>query len=83
MPIREYQACDPKLGCPQCCTPFERLETHDTPKLDKCPSCGQPLQRLLSSLRVGVSQTSFDQRAKNAGFKKLKKLSRGEYEVKY
>ncbi len=83
MPIREYQAAAPEKGCEKCRDPFERLEPIAAPKLEHCPACGAKLVRLLSAPRLGASQSSFDARAKNAGFKKLQKLSKGEYEVKY
>jgi len=83
MPIREYQACEPDRGCDHCRRPFERLEAVSAPALEHCPACGAPVARQLSAPRVGASQTSFNQRAKNAGFHQLKKLTRGEYEVKY
>lgn len=83
MPIREYQVCESDRGCDRCRQPFERLESLSAPVLERCPVCGAPVSRLLSAPRVGASRTSFDQRAKNAGFRKLQKISRGEYEVKY
>ncbi len=83
MPIREYQASNPDEGCDKCRLPFEQLESISAPVLRNCPKCGAILTRLISALRLGASQTTFDQRAKNAGFKKIRKVSKGEYEVKY
>ncbi len=83
MPIREYQAQDLKHACPKCQTVFERLERLAQPPLKHCPECGTPLRRLISRLSHGASRSNFDDRAKSAGFHKLKKLSRGEYEKLY
>jgi hypothetical protein len=39
--------------------------------------------RQISVPSVGGSKSGFDDRAKNAGFSKLKKLGSGEYEKQY
>lgn len=83
MPIREYQAQDSSKGCAACRKPFEQLERMDQQPLGKCPQCGAPVIRLISAPVPGASRTGFDDRAKSAGFHKLKKLSRGEYEKQY
>lgn len=83
MPIREYQASDPEKGCNLCRNRFERIERLNEPVLVKCPECGAELVRLISAPRVGASQGGADDRAKRAGFHKLKKISRGEYEKIY
>lgn len=83
MPLREYQASDPQQGCAKCREPFERLESASTPPLDKCPDCGASLKRLISAPAVGDSKSAFDSRAQQAGFHKLKRLSKGEYEKQY
>lgn len=83
MPIREYQAGNPEKGCNYCRNRFERLERLNEPPISKCPQCGVELVRLVSAPRVGVSSSGADDRAKRAGFHKLKKISRGEYEKIY
>jgi len=83
MPIREYQAKNPPQGCALCHQPFEQIECMNQPLLDRCPQCGAPLTRLISAPAVGASRSGFDARAKSAGFSKLKKLGRGEYEKQY
>ena len=83
MPIREYQAQDGSKACAACRAPFERLETLREPPLTRCHRCGTPVTRLVSAPRVGASRTGLDHRAKSAGFHKLKKLGRGEYEKLY
>jgi len=83
MPIYEYQVADGKRGCEHCRAPFERLERMSDEPLKKCPECGAPVHRIISAHAVGGSQSSADDRAKNAGFHKLKKLGKGEYEKQY
>ena len=41
------------------------------------------LKKMISAPSVGASQSNFDDRAKNAGFHKLQKLGKGEYEKQY
>ncbi len=83
MPIYEYQVSDPAKGCDVCRLPFERLEGLQAAMLAKCPACGAPVHRLISAPAVGGSKSSFDRRASQAGFHKLKRLGKGEYEKQY
>src|SRR5215471_4673016 len=43
MPLYEYQ-CDGKCG-----QRFERIQKFSDPQVDKCPNCGGPCHKLLSS----------------------------------
>jgi len=83
MPIREYSAVDPKKSCPHCNAGFEFVVALAASTEKSCPECGNPVQRQISAPRVGGSSSGFDDRAKSAGFSKLKKLGHGEYEKKY
>lgn len=83
MPIREYRTVNLKNCCDHCKAGFERLESMSAEPLSTCPRCGGVVERQFSAAQVGGSQSSFDQRAKEAGFSKLDKLSKGEYERKY
>ncbi len=83
MPIREYSAIDPKKSCSHCKVRFEQVEPMDAPAGNVCPECGNTVQRQISAPSVGGSQSGFDDRAKSAGFQKLKKTGHGEYEKKY
>jgi putative FmdB family regulatory protein len=83
MPNYEYEASDPARSCPACLRGFERFQSLDAPRLTACPDCGAPIRKRLPIPAIGRSQTSLDQRAKNAGFRKLKKISKGEYEKQY
>ena len=83
MPIYEYQVRDESACCPHCVRPFECLQRMADPPLDTCPECGAPVTRIISRPAVGNSKSGFDQRAKAAGFTKLQRLGKGEYEKKY
>ncbi len=83
MPIYEYQAAEGGKGCPFCAGGFERMQSIGEPKLTKCPKCGAPVVRLISAPSLGRSASSLDDRAKAAGFTKLKRLGKGEYEKQY
>lgn len=83
MPIREYRARDPGRGCRSCAPGFEKIESLKDPPLERCPDCGAALERVISAPSVGASRSGADDRAKAAGFHKLKKISKGEYEKIY
>ena len=83
MPIYEYQATEGEKGCPFCANGFEQMQTLSEPKLEKCPECGAPVVRVISAPSLGRSASSLDDRAKAAGFTKLKRLGKGEYEKQY
>lgn len=83
MPIYEYQATDKNKSCQYCVNGFEQMQKISDPPLTACPKCGAPVGRQISAPSVGTSKSAFDDRAKSAGFHKLKKLGKGEYEKKY
>lgn len=81
MPIYEYQAKN--AGCSYCSKGFEIMQRLSDDALTMCPRCGAAVAKQISAPRVGSSSSSFDDRAKQAGFSKLKKLGKGEYEKQY
>lgn len=84
MPIYEYkQKEDSPGGCRHCREGFDVFQPISSPALDCCPCCGGPVLKQISACSVGKSASSLDDRAKNAGFTKLKKLGKGEYERQY
>lgn len=83
MPIYEYEASDSNKSCAFCVNGFEELQPLSAEILKACPYCGNPVRKLISAPRVGISVSSLDDRAKAAGFQKLKKLGKGEYERMY
>ena len=83
MPLHEYKAKDAGQSCPYCLSGFEQLESLGGSSMQTCPRCGSPVGKQWSAPRVGRSVSNFDDRAKNAGFHKLKKSGAGEYEKQY
>lgn len=83
MPIYEYEAVNAEASCAHCKDGFEIIQSFSDAKLEKCPECGNPVQRIISAPSLGRSQSSLDDRAKAAGFTKLKRLGKGEYEKQY
>ena len=80
MPIYEFQAIDEDKSCEYCKSGFELLMKFSDPHLVICPKCGNQIGKKVSVTSVGSSKSGFDARAKAAGFHKLKKLGKGEYE---
>lgn len=83
MPIREYQAKDSTRACSHCRKRFEIIERIGSDPIQKCPRCGIAVARVISAPAVGASKSGLDDRAKQAGFHKLKKTGKGEYEKMY
>ncbi|MFT5239252.1 MAG: putative FmdB family regulatory protein [Candidatus Promineifilaceae bacterium] len=83
MPIYEYAAKGAKQSCAHCKTGFETLQNLSEDSLTRCPECGNPVAKQISAPNVGASEAGFDDRAKSAGFQKLKRVSKGEYEKMY
>ena len=83
MPLREYICRDEERNCDFCKAGFEHLEKLDQPPLESCPRCGAFVDRRISPPSFGASKSGLDDRAQRAGFHKLRKLGRGEYEKQY
>ena len=83
MPIYEYICSAAKRSCSYCASGFELLQKASDQRLERCPRCGAPVEKLISAHSVGASRSGLDQRAKSAGFHKLERRGKGEYEKKY
>ncbi len=83
MPLYVYQARQPERGCDQCRAEFEMRRSLSDPPLTACPACGSELAKILTPPAIGASKSTFDSRAKSAGFHKFQRLGKGEYEKKY
>jgi putative FmdB family regulatory protein len=83
MPTYEYEASRAGQGCPFCRSGFEWTQSLDDAALTACPRCSAAVRKVPPRIAIGRSKSSLDARAKAAGFKKLKKLGRGEYEQQY
>jgi len=83
MPVYDYIAEDPLIGCAYCAQGFEIVQRLCEPKLTCCPRCGKTIRKAIVAPAIGRSKSMLDDRAKAAGFTKLKKLGKGEYEKLY
>jgi len=83
MPIREYVCQEGARGCEFCKAGFEHLERIEQEPLAVCPRCGAAVARRISAPSFAKLSSNFDDRAKSAGFHKLKRLGHGEYEKLY
>lgn len=83
MPLYDYQAKDPAHGCEKCRKPFEVMRRLDEPPLLRCPQCQAPLVKLIAAPALGRSKSALDDRAKAAGFHKLKRVDKGAFEKLY
>lgn len=83
MPVYDYIAKDTEHACPHCAEGFETVQSMHDARLDVCPQCGSPVQKCITAPAIGRSKSKLDDRAKAAGFKKLKRIGKGEYEKMY
>ena len=83
MPTDEYSAEKASKSCPLCRTGFECAQRLGEAPLACCPRCGAPVRKCVSLPAIGRSRSGLDDRARRAGFKKLKKIGRGEYERQF
>jgi putative FmdB family regulatory protein len=83
MPVYDYEAASPEKSCPHCANVFEAVQSIHDPHLAACPKCGAPIRRVITAPAIGRSKSRLDDRAKSAGFTKLKRLGKGEYEKMY
>ena len=83
MPIYRYESKKPAAGCEHCRKGFEVTQSIQDAALTACPDCGGSIVKTPVVAAVGRSQANFDDRAKSAGFSKLKRLGKGEYEKQY
>ena len=83
MPVYDYIATEPKHACAHCANGFEVTQSLSDPRLTVCPACGAAVMKCIVAPAIGRSKTKLDDRAKAAGFTKLKKIGKGEYEKMY
>ena len=83
MPTYRYEAAESGKGCAFCSGGFETVHPLAGPRVERCPECGAPVVRAVCAPNIGRSRTDLDYRAKRAGFSKLRRLGKGEYEKEY
>lgn len=83
MPTYRYEPREDGTGCDHCRSGFDVAQPLSEAPLTRCPACGVAIRKAVVGIRVGRSLSSLDDRAKAAGFTKLKRLGKGEYEKQY
>ncbi len=88
MPIYEYAfSAKPEAktepgqapaGCPYCRDGFTVRQSIKDARLEVCPQCGAPVERLIFPVGVATPHTAAD--LKNLGFTKLVRKDKGVYE---
>jgi len=58
VPIYEYEAVDIRKACTRCRKRFEVLQGINEPPLQRCPSCGQRVRKVMSWCRGAVVEVS-------------------------
>ena len=73
MPTYVYQKKDGEKGCDVCTDGFETTQTMSEDPLAKCPKCGAPIERIITSVNIGKSNKALlsDKNLKRHGFTKL------------
>jgi len=78
MPLYDYA---PTSGeCARCHGRFEVFQRLADAKLERCPDCGQPCERLVSAAAIGGKYSTSNSRVKELGMTKYVKTSDGSYE---
>jgi len=80
MPVYLYKAKDKECDCDCCKQGIEVIQRLDESALEKCPKCGRPVTKAVVPFSTGLSRTSLDDRAKEKGRHKFRRLCQGEYE---
>lgn len=83
MPTYDYEPLAPHTQCDYCRNGFEVVQSIKDAHLTHCPHCQTAVRRLIGAPAIGRSKSKLDDRAKSAGFTKLKRLGKGEYEKVY
>lgn len=83
MPVYRYEVKTGVAGCAHCQDGFEVTQSIQEDRLEHCPECGATIVKTPVVSSLGRSEGALDDRAKAAGFTKLKRLGKGEYEKQY
>lgn len=83
MPVYDYRPTNPNTGCDFCKNGFEMMRWLADPPLTHCPECQTPITKVIAAPALGRSKSKLDDRAKSAGFHKLKRVDHGAFEKLY
>jgi len=80
VPIYEYRAKLPELGCELCQNPFEAAQNISDPPLNLCPRCEQPVVKLISTPASPRENILTPKNLVEKGFTQYKRKGDGYYE---
>ncbi|MBQ9693485.1 MAG: zinc ribbon domain-containing protein [Kiritimatiellae bacterium] len=83
MPVYDYRVQPDQTGCEFCTNGFEMMRRLSDPPLTHCPKCQAPVIKIITAPALGRSKSMLDDRAKSAGFHKLKRVDHGAFEKLY
>lgn len=83
MPIYIYKPKKGQRGCKYCQKGFELMQGVNDKPSQKCPQCGAAVEKVFSPFALGFSKSGLDQKAKEKGFHKLKRVDKGKFEKLY
>lgn len=83
MPVYDYRTAPDQKGCAYCKDGFEMTRRLSDPPLTSCPKCHAPIIKVITAPALGRSKSALDDRAKSAGFHKLKRVDHGAFEKLY
>ena len=78
MPYYDYAPASGR--CDKCPGRFEVFQRITAAKLTRCPTCGQPCDRVISAARIGGKYSTSNSRVKELGMTKYVKAGDGVYE---
>ena len=76
MPLYDYEHIDPP---PPGCTPIFELAHSISESCSKCPRCGRPVKKIVSSFAHSKDVLS-NSNIKEKGFRRLRRRDKGVYE---
>lgn len=80
MPIYEYRSTG-KDPCELCRDGFEIIQKVNDSKLQRCPQCDSPIQRVISAASIGKAGPGLDRaNLEKHGFTQYKRAGSGVYE---
>ncbi|KPJ55774.1 MAG: hypothetical protein AMS16_03685 [Planctomycetes bacterium DG_58] len=81
MPTYVYRKKEGAKGCQHCTEPFEVVQSMKDAPLEKCPECGGPIERVVTTPNIVQSYKSMlgDKNVKRHGFERFVKEEKGRY----
>ena len=80
MPTYEYR-CSGDAHCELCAGGFEVVQKISDARLERCPQCDAPVQRLISAVAITRSGPALDRaHIEKHGFTQYKRAGKGVYE---